>query len=95
MTNKTDRPMYEGIWLDITDQATEGQWVSQASGQISTYTNWFYGEPNGTTNENCASLMTLWSGKWNDLPCNTTWNANTSQYTYCEKVVSSKLSNNF
>ena len=62
------------LWIGLTDTAQEGnfEWVS---GQNLTYTNWFAGEPNNSTNggrspggENYTAMYGGRGGGWNDLP---------------------------
>ena len=60
------------IWLGITDNATEGVWASESSGNIITYTRWTPDDPTGGTDRNCAIIVKLDEsngGKWNDVTC--------------------------
>ena len=45
----------EQLWIGFTDEVTEGEfkWVS---GETSTYTNWFPGEPNNAGNEDYVGM---------------------------------------
>lgn len=71
-------------WMGASDIANEGDWKwvtgpengtsfwSGASGGGTVggrYANWGSGEPNNSSNEDCAQFLTGGSGKWNDLPC--------------------------
>jgi hypothetical protein len=51
-----------------SDREVEGEWYWD-SGEEFTYLAWLAGEPNdgGGAGEDCATLM--WSGAWNDAPC--------------------------
>ena len=61
----------QGLWIGLTDKGHEGVWT-WSSGDTSSYRNWCYYEPNGSTNENCVHM---WSGNpwgypvgsWNDI----------------------------
>jgi len=52
-------------WIGFTDEAVEGQW-RWVTGEPVTYTNWNFGEPNNSNNEDYAQFVT--GGRWNDLP---------------------------
>ncbi|MCW9683458.1 lectin-like protein, partial [Dolichospermum planctonicum UHCC 0167] len=54
-------------WIGLTDEVTEGQF-RWASGETSTYTNWFPGEPNNAWNEDYVHMYSnaYGNGKWND-----------------------------
>jgi len=74
----------QNIWIALTDEVTEGQWVIDAGPEKGTliktsngqtagniqgkYNNWAGGEPNNSGNEDYT--VTKWSGgtQWNDLP---------------------------
>jgi hypothetical protein len=76
----------QNIWIALTDEVTEGQWVIDAGPEKGTliktsngqtagniqgkYNNWAPGEPNNSGNEDYT--VTKWSGgtQWNDLPNN-------------------------
>ncbi len=76
----------QNIWIALTDEVTEGQWVIDAGPERGTliktsngqtagniqgkYNNWAPGEPNNSGNEDYT--VTKWSGgtQWNDLPNN-------------------------
>ncbi|QEI41650.1 Poly(beta-D-mannuronate) C5 epimerase 5 [Dolichospermum sp. UHCC 0315A] len=59
----------EQLWIGLTDQVTEGQF-KWASGEISTYTNWYAGQPDngGPNGEDYVVLNYGSAGKWNDYP---------------------------
>lgn len=74
-------------WMGASDAAVEGTWKwvvgpendttfwSGASGGTTVggnYANWGTGEPNNSGDEDCAQFLSGGSGKWNDLPCNST-----------------------
>ena len=66
----------ESIWLGLTDETIESvfRWVD---GDIITWGNWFPGEPNGRTSQNC--VIRTPNGAWQDVDCE-------EQYRfYCEK----------
>jgi hypothetical protein len=52
-------------WIGFTDETVEGQW-RWVTGEAVTYTNWNFGEPNNSNNEDYAQFVN--GGKWNDLP---------------------------
>ena len=60
-----------GIWLAWNDRAVEGQFVSiynmSSMLELSQYSDWDVGEPNGNENENCAVLS--YKNAWNDIAC--------------------------
>ena len=66
----TEREVTEGqferLWIGFTDEVTEGQF-KWASGETSTYTNWFPGEPNNLGNEDYVEMNFGDTGEWNDL----------------------------
>ncbi|MDB9476323.1 lectin-like protein [Dolichospermum circinale] len=59
------------LWIGLTDKVTEGQF-KWASGEISTYTNWFTGQPDngGPQGEDYVAMNFGSAGKWNDYPNN-------------------------
>jgi Ca2+-binding RTX toxin-like protein len=57
----------ERLWTGLTDKVTEGQF-KWASGETSTYTNWFPGEPNNAGDEDYVGMNFGGAGKWNDYP---------------------------
>jgi hypothetical protein len=59
----------EQLWIGLTDQVTEGQF-KWASGETSTYTNWYAGQPDngGPNGEDYVVLNYGSAGKWNDYP---------------------------
>ena len=63
-------------WIGYNDIGTEGTWVWSKAGATSTYTNWNGGEPNNSSNEDCAVLNPYDTGAsgtgggWNDVSCN-------------------------
>ncbi len=74
-------------WMGASDSSVEGTWRwvvgpendtafwSGASGGSTVggnYANWGTGEPNNSGDEDCAQFLAGGSGKWNDLPCNST-----------------------
>ncbi|MDA3863725.1 MAG: FG-GAP-like repeat-containing protein [Deltaproteobacteria bacterium] len=61
----------EAVWLGITDQEEEGNFVTLDNNSPD-YTNWEEGQPdNYNSSEDCAVLRTS-SNKWNDLACDST-----------------------
>ncbi|MCW9681991.1 lectin-like protein, partial [Dolichospermum planctonicum UHCC 0167] len=59
----------EQLWIGYTDEETEGQF-KWASGETSTYTNWFSGQPDngGPDGENYVVMNFGAAGQWNDYP---------------------------
>ncbi|MBO1052889.1 MAG: hypothetical protein HEQ25_13090, partial [Dolichospermum sp. DET73] len=59
----------EQLWIGLTDEVTEGQY-KWASGETSTYTNWYGGQPDngGPNGEDYVVLNYGSAGKWNDYP---------------------------
>ena len=57
-------------WIGATDAHSEGNFV-WLSGTPWSYTNWNGGEPNNSGDEDCVHLRE--DGKWNDLPCASTF----------------------
>lgn len=53
------------MWLNLTDQFTEGLWESKQYSEPCQY--WKPGEPNDTDNEDCAEMQA--DGTWNDQGC--------------------------
>jgi hypothetical protein len=65
---------WSDAWIGITDEATEGQWLTVDSKPVS-YTNWFTGQPNDKANQEHFALMTnvIAGGesinwRWSDQP---------------------------
>ena len=57
------------IFIDGTDVATEGTFVSSVTGAALTYFSWSGGEPNNWNNdEDCLNIYRD-SSKWNDITC--------------------------
>ena len=54
------------FWFRLTDVAQEGVWVSDEGGPAASWTNWWVGQPDGGTEQNCARV---YAGKWWDWPC--------------------------
>ena len=68
------------LWIGLTDEDTEGDWVSGSTGQTAAYTNWGQGEPNNHGgNEDCAFINPSGGYKWDDSVCNN------NLYFLCEK----------
>ena len=59
------------IYIDGTDAAEEGTFVSNATGDMLTYTNWRSGEPNNYQNNEDCVLYRKVHGTWNDISCST------------------------
>ncbi|XP_078701529.1 macrophage mannose receptor 1-like [Branchiostoma floridae x Branchiostoma belcheri] len=57
------------FYIGLSDQNAEGQWRFADGTAIGSYNNWNPGEPNNAGNEDCATLLPGYGGKWNDLPC--------------------------
>jgi len=65
-------------WFGYDDRTVEGQW-NWITSEISGYTDWGTGQPNGGAAQNCAALDPGLANKWNDKAC-------TDQYGYlCER----------
>jgi hypothetical protein len=65
----------EGDWKWVVGpEATNSFWLGDSTGGTVSgrYANWGTGEPNNAGDEDCAQFLTGGTGKWNDLPCNTT-----------------------
>ena len=57
------------VYIDGTDAATEGTFVSSVTGAALTYLPWSGGEPNNwANNEDCLNIYRD-SSKWNDITC--------------------------
>ena len=56
------------VYIDGTDAATEGTFVSNVTGKNLTYLPWSGGEPNNWDNEDCLNIYRD-SSKWNDITC--------------------------
>ena len=65
------------IWIGLTDEAVEGEFVCAKSGEAVNYTNWADGEPNnnsGWEDEKCTHMYPeAFTRKWNDIVCNKTF----------------------
>lgn len=63
-------------WIGYNDRTTEGTWAWSRAGTGVTYTNWNAGEPNDSSDEDCAVLNPFDTGAsgvaggWNDVDCN-------------------------
>lgn len=56
------------VWLGVTDQLNEGQFIWTASGEDIGYSHWNGGEPNNAGgDEDCVMLSTSYG--WNDVSC--------------------------
>ena len=55
-------------FIDGTDEAQEGVFVSETTGQELSYFNWRDGEPNGAGVENCV-IISAANGEWLDTSC--------------------------
>ena len=57
------------VYIDGTDAASEGTFVSSQTGAVLSYFNWHSGEPNDCcTASNCINLYRS-NGQWNDIQC--------------------------
>ena len=45
------------FWIPITDEAEDGVWVDDNTGNLVQYFDWKTGEPNGKTTQNCGNLV--------------------------------------
>ncbi|XP_068203826.1 uncharacterized protein [Palaemon carinicauda] len=59
---------YRLMYLGVTDNAKEGEWLRVSDGQPMAYSNWFVGEPNGDTKDNCVVLRRN-DDHWGDIVC--------------------------
>ena len=60
------------LYIDGTDAASEGTFVSHYTGANLTYTKWYGGEPNDyRDNEDCINMYVYKDGTWNDIACST------------------------
>ncbi|XP_019622030.1 PREDICTED: uncharacterized protein LOC109468216 [Branchiostoma belcheri] len=57
------------FYIGLSDQNAEGQWRFADGTALGSYNNWNPGEPNNVRNEDCATLLPGYGGKWNDLSC--------------------------
>ena len=65
--------VYE-VWLDGTDEDTEGVWLWSSNGQQLAYDNWGATEPQNNieadgSSENCLAVITTGSNLWESLLC--------------------------
>ena len=60
------------VWLGISDEKSEGNWLELSLSQQILYTNWIAGQPDGRTSQNHAYLDRNSSGQWRDNPKSTT-----------------------
>ena len=64
-----------GVWNGWWDEPEEGEMVSVKNSEMlnsQSYSNWYIGEPNGLTIENCgiARFDSNINGQWTDVDCN-------------------------
>ena len=58
-----------GWWIGYNDLAEEDSW-EWSNGESAEYTNWWNGEPNNVSNEDCTSVVAWNKGYgWNDSQC--------------------------
>ena len=58
------------VYIDGTDAASEGTFVSSVTGATLSYTKWAAHEPNNCCGgENCLNMYSHEDGLWNDLNC--------------------------
>ena len=58
------------VYIDGTDAATEGTFVSSVTGAAMEYMNWIVGEPNNCCDgEHCLNMYSYQNGLWNDIGC--------------------------
>ena len=58
------------VYIDGTDAASEGTFVSSVTGAVMTYMNWIVGEPNNCCGgEHCLNMYSYQNGLWNDIGC--------------------------
>ena len=57
------------MWLGGTDQASEGNFIWVSSGAPFAYTNWYPGDPDGSTGQDCALLGYHGTNQWIDDIC--------------------------
>lgn len=60
------------VWLDGTDENSEGKWMWFTNKQPITYFNWSPGQPDhffGGHSENCMEYGFSYNMQWNDAQC--------------------------
>jgi len=62
-------------WIGLSDSINEGTWKWADWTVLTGYINWFPGEPNGGTSENCVGIRmgqhggNLYDAQWHDISC--------------------------
>ena len=81
--SSSDDP-YDNYYIDGTDAAEEGVFVSATTGEELTYFNWYSSQPDGSLGQNCV-LFKPRNGMWYDASC----------HDNCHPACQSKSKSNF
>lgn len=71
-----------GYWIGLSDEAEEGTYKWETSGEVATFFNWGDGQPDSGTAGNCVALYEYGAMKWYDTYCGESF----AFYPLCERV---------
>jgi hypothetical protein len=82
---------YRYLWIGLTDVDVEGRYVWNSTGDVTTYTFWYSGQPNNYNNQDYCVLNWDEIGRWHDVSVST---FSVAVASMCEQTLTPTLPSN-